>query len=97
MLYNTDHELDSAFYGRMSQQPCPLWCLVTDLVCVLIVDLGSRRPVSCLALSYDAILLIAGSSDGTVAIWDIASRQLLKTFRQHKGRRSDSQPVFATE
>jgi WD40 repeat protein len=42
-------------------------------------------PVTCLALSYDATLLIAGMADGTAAIWDIASRQMLKTFRQHKG------------
>lgn len=43
------------------------------------------HAVTSLALSFDATLLVAGSSNGSVAVWDIACRQLLKAFTQHSG------------
>ncbi|XP_054728225.1 WD repeat-containing protein 18 [Anastrepha obliqua] len=40
--------------------------------------------VTCLALSIDGKTLVSGGQDEQVCIWDIASRQLIKTM-QHKG------------
>ncbi|XP_036319511.1 WD repeat-containing protein 18 [Rhagoletis pomonella] len=40
--------------------------------------------VTCLAISIDARSLISGGQDEQVCIWDIGSRQLLRTI-QHKG------------
>ncbi|CAI2188389.1 2786_t:CDS:2, partial [Funneliformis geosporum] len=45
---------------------------------------GQNSAITALALSYDASLLLAGSQDGTLMIWDIASRQMIKKF-SHKG------------
>lgn len=53
-----------------------------SVFCVLYV---TSQPVTRLALSYDATLLLVGMGDGTVATWDVSCGQLLKTFRQHKG------------
>jgi WD40 repeat protein len=33
----------------------------------------------------DGSLLVSSSEDTTVKVWDVASRQLLRTFTQHKG------------
>jgi hypothetical protein len=41
--------------------------------------------VTALALSYDATLLLSGSRDGTLIIWDIASKQTIKNYSHYKG------------
>ncbi|CAG8783984.1 5505_t:CDS:2 [Gigaspora margarita] len=42
-------------------------------------------PITTLSLSYDATLLLSGSQDETVKVWDIASRQMIKNFTHLKG------------
>ncbi|CAG8645129.1 15547_t:CDS:2 [Funneliformis caledonium] len=46
---------------------------------------GHNSAITALALSYDASLLLAGSKDGTLMIWDISSKQMIKKFSLHKG------------
>lgn len=45
----------------------------------------SRNQVTCLSVSTDGSLLLSGSHDETVRLWDIQSKQCLKTMN-HKGR-----------
>ncbi|CAG8465532.1 2341_t:CDS:2 [Ambispora gerdemannii] len=46
---------------------------------------GHSAGITAITLSYDSTILLSASEDGTVLIWDIASRQMLKTFTYHKG------------
>mmetsp|Transcript_15113 Transcript_15113/g.25872 ORF Transcript_15113/g.25872 Transcript_15113/m.25872 type:complete len:431 (+) Transcript_15113:128-1420(+) len=46
---------------------------------------GHTGAVSCLAISADGCLLVSASADSTVRIWDVRSRQHLRTMTQHKG------------
>ncbi|KAL1920740.1 uncharacterized protein VTP21DRAFT_11375 [Calcarisporiella thermophila] len=46
---------------------------------------GHSAPITTMALSIDGNLLVSGANDGVVCVWDIASRQVLRTFNQHKG------------
>lgn len=41
--------------------------------------------MTCLSVSTDGSLLLSGSHDETVRLWDIQSKQCLKTMN-HKGR-----------
>lgn len=45
---------------------------------------GHKSDVISLSVSVDSTTLLSGSTDGAVHIWDIASRQVLRTI-QHKG------------
>lgn len=45
---------------------------------------GHRSDVTALSVSVDCRTLLSGSTDGTVHVWDIASRQVLRTL-PHKG------------
>ncbi|XP_060702024.1 WD repeat-containing protein 18 isoform X2 [Hemiscyllium ocellatum] len=45
---------------------------------------GHRNQVTCLSVSMDGTLLISGSQDETVRLWDIQSKQCLRTIN-HKG------------
>uniref|UniRef100_A0A8C0FK25 WD repeat-containing protein 18 n=1 Tax=Bubo bubo TaxID=30461 RepID=A0A8C0FK25_BUBBB len=45
----------------------------------------SANQVTCLSVSTDGSLLLSGSHDETVRLWDIQSKQCLKTMN-HKGR-----------
>ncbi|RKP22279.1 hypothetical protein SYNPS1DRAFT_32144, partial [Syncephalis pseudoplumigaleata] len=47
---------------------------------------GHSGAVTGLAVSMDGTLLVSSSEDTTVKVWDMASRQLLRTFTQHKER-----------
>ena len=42
------------------------------------------KQVTCLSVSTDGCQLLSGSHDTTVKLWDIPSRQCLRTL-QHKG------------
>ncbi|RIA98137.1 WD40-repeat-containing domain protein [Glomus cerebriforme] len=46
---------------------------------------GHSSSITTLALSYDATLLLSGSQDGTLMIWDITSKQMIKNFSHYKG------------
>ncbi|XP_032902927.1 WD repeat-containing protein 18 [Amblyraja radiata] len=45
---------------------------------------GHRNQVTCLSVSIDGTLLLSGSHDETVRLWDIPSKQCLRTVN-HKG------------
>uniref|UniRef100_K7F9U6 WD repeat-containing protein 18 n=1 Tax=Pelodiscus sinensis TaxID=13735 RepID=K7F9U6_PELSI len=45
---------------------------------------GHRNQVTCLSVSTDGSLLLSGSHDETVRLWDIQSKQCLRTMN-HKG------------
>ncbi|RUS26831.1 WD40-repeat-containing domain protein [Jimgerdemannia flammicorona] len=46
---------------------------------------GHSAPITSLALSLDGSLLLSSSDDATVAVWDVVSRQSIRTFVQHRG------------
>ncbi|MGH0132599.1 UNVERIFIED_CONTAM: hypothetical protein FKN15_050138 [Acipenser sinensis] len=45
---------------------------------------GHRNLVTCLSVSMDGTLLVSGSHDETVRLWDIQSKQCVRTVN-HKG------------
>eukprot|EP01134_Creolimax_fragrantissima_P001376 CFRG1376T1 len=47
--------------------------------------LSHTMEVTSLELSYDCNLLVSGSLDGNIVVWDLVSAEKLKTFRQHEG------------
>ena len=47
----------------------------------------SSEPVSALALSLTASLLLVGTAPGLVHVYDVRSHQLLRTISVHKGAR----------
>lgn len=44
-----------------------------------------RNMVSCVSVSMDGTLLLSGSHDETVRVWDIQSKQTIRCLA-HKGR-----------
>merc|ERR1712080_358103 len=46
--------------------------------------IGHHKPVTCLCVTIDGATLISGSQDCSVKLWDIQSRQCVRTI-QHKG------------
>ena len=44
---------------------------------------GHRLTVSCIAIDYDSKIIISGSWDKTIKIWDIQSGTILKTLLGH--------------
>ncbi|CAG8455492.1 7424_t:CDS:2 [Cetraspora pellucida] len=46
---------------------------------------GHSMSITTLSLSYDSTLLLSGSQDETVKVWDIASGQVIKNFTHLKG------------
>lgn len=50
-----------------------------------ILDLGNSKAVTCLASSADGYLLVSGSEDGMVRVWDTRTRNITRVFRHTKG------------
>ncbi|KAG1056563.1 hypothetical protein G6F46_000790 [Rhizopus delemar] len=46
---------------------------------------GHTGTIHSMSLSFDGTLLISGAEDGECIVWDVASRQSLRTFSLHKG------------
>lgn len=47
---------------------------------------GHESAILCIALSFDGSLLITGSKDKNIFIWDIAARQMIQTFKKYDGQ-----------
>lgn len=45
---------------------------------------GHRRPVCSVAFSHDSKLILSGSEDETIKLWDSATSECLHTFQGHK-------------
>lgn len=63
---------------------------------------ASERPLRAVAFSPDGKQVLAGGDDGRVALWDVASGQVVRTFPGHRqspivaarfGKGDDGQPV----
>ncbi|OZJ05442.1 hypothetical protein BZG36_01634 [Bifiguratus adelaidae] len=46
--------------------------------------IGHKATITSLTLNYDANILISASQDQTCIVWDVQSRQSIRTFTQHK-------------
>lgn len=46
---------------------------------------GHHHPISRLALNFDGSALASGDSKGQLIVWDVASRQMVRDIKQHKG------------
>jgi pre-rRNA-processing protein IPI3 len=46
---------------------------------------GHTTPITAIALSFDATLLVSGDNSGEIFVWDIGSRQVLRKIKGHKG------------
>jgi WD repeat-containing protein 48 len=46
---------------------------------------GHADTIRCLALKHDASLLLSGSSDMTVRLWDVRQQRCLRTYDSHPG------------
>lgn len=56
-----------------------------DLVYIPSCNTDFRQPVSTVALSLASSLLLVGTTEGLIHIYDIPSHQLLRTISTHKG------------
>ncbi|KAK8484905.1 hypothetical protein V6N12_019322 [Hibiscus sabdariffa] len=43
------------------------------------------KPVTCLAYSAERNLLLSGSEDGMIRVWDVKTKNILRMFRHSKG------------
>lgn len=53
---------------------------------VAVVTVLVSSGVTCLDVSVEAELLVAGSDDGVMAVWSLADKQLIHTLLGHTGR-----------
>ena len=51
-------------------------------MCVGVIK-GHRGVVQCLALSPDQSMLVSGSGDSTIKVWDPIKRTCLRTLSEH--------------
>lgn len=50
------------------------------------IYIGHKLSIASLAIPMDACTLISGGEDGLIHVWDVRSRQILRSFTHHKGR-----------
>lgn len=46
---------------------------------------GHHHPILKLALNFDGSALVSGDNKGHLMVWDVASRQMVREIKQHKG------------
>jgi pre-rRNA-processing protein IPI3 len=46
---------------------------------------GHKQSITALSISSDGLLLVSGSADTTVRVWDVPSRTTLRQFAKHQG------------
>ncbi|XP_039023041.1 protein ROOT INITIATION DEFECTIVE 3-like [Hibiscus syriacus] len=49
----------------------------------LLID--QSKPVTCLAYSAEGNLLLTGSEDGMIRVWDVKTKNIVRMFRHSKG------------
>ena len=64
----------------LQREACNM-CNFVDRVCCFC---GCSKDVTCLVTSLDDTLLVSGSKDATVKVWDVCSLQCVRTLT-HKG------------
>ncbi|KAG0323249.1 Pre-rRNA-processing protein ipi3 [Dissophora globulifera] len=55
---------------------------------------GHHHPILRLALNFDGSALVSGDSKGQLMVWDVASRQMVREVKQHKGAISSITTLF---
>ncbi|KAI1312296.1 Pre-rRNA-processing protein ipi3 [Mortierella claussenii] len=55
---------------------------------------GHHHPITRLALNFDGSALVSGDSKGHLMVWDVASRQMVRDIKQHKGAISSIHTLF---
>lgn len=48
---------------------------------------GHHHPILRLALNFDGTALVSGDNKGNLMVWDVASRQMVREIKQHKGKK----------
>jgi pre-rRNA-processing protein IPI3 len=47
---------------------------------------GHHHPIQRMALNFDGSALVSGDNKGHLMVWDVASRQMVREIKQHKGK-----------
>ncbi|KAF9167972.1 Pre-rRNA-processing protein ipi3 [Actinomortierella ambigua] len=55
---------------------------------------GHHHPITRMSLSFDGSALVSGDSKGAVLVWDVASRQMVREMKHHKGSVSSVHTMF---
>ncbi|KAF9920625.1 Pre-rRNA-processing protein ipi3 [Linnemannia zychae] len=55
---------------------------------------GHHHPIQRLALNFDGSALVSGDNKGHLMVWDVASRQMVREIKQHKGAISSIHTLF---
>ncbi|KAG0355698.1 Pre-rRNA-processing protein ipi3 [Podila minutissima] len=55
---------------------------------------GHHHPILRLALNFDGTALVSGDNKGGLMVWDVASRQMVREIKQHKGAISSIHTMF---
>ncbi|KAF9430824.1 Pre-rRNA-processing protein ipi3 [Podila epigama] len=55
---------------------------------------GHHHPILRLALNFDGSALVSGDNKGNLMVWDVASRQMVREIKQHKGAISSIHTLF---
>jgi WD40 repeat protein len=78
--------LDSQHFATVLNTAQLLWWNVAKKDPESTIELGTKSPINCLALSGDGKTAIVGyRADGMVGVWDISERKLVKKWVAHAG------------
>ncbi|KAF9908831.1 Pre-rRNA-processing protein ipi3 [Linnemannia zychae] len=55
---------------------------------------GHHHPIQRMALNFDGSALVSGDNKGHLMVWDVASRQMVREIKQHKGSISSIHTLF---
>ncbi|KAK3807447.1 MAG: WD40-repeat-containing domain protein [Linnemannia gamsii] len=55
---------------------------------------GHHHPILRMALNFDGSALVSGDNKGHLMVWDVASRQMVREIKQHKGAISSIHTLF---
>ncbi|KAF9135461.1 Pre-rRNA-processing protein ipi3 [Mortierella sp. GBA39] len=55
---------------------------------------GHHHPIQRMTLNFDGSALVSGDNKGHLMVWDVASRQMVREIKQHKGAISSIHTLF---